>query len=133
MRDDLASINEGIELLRTRWPQSHFVPGPHGENLIFVPSVVLPKGYRETICTVLFVAPAGFPAQHPHHFFTDIDVRLENGAHPAYTSLGNFPRYAWQQWSESKRWHWRLQMWDPNRSGLYTFMKVIQQRLNPAR
>lgn len=133
MRDLLAPITEGIERLRTRWPQAHFVTGPHGDNLIVVPSVVLPKGYQETICTVLFIAPAGFPAQHPHHFFTDIDVRLANGAHPTLTTPRGFPRNVWPQWSECKRWHWRLQMWDPNRSGLYTFMKVIQQRLDPAR
>lgn len=30
-------------------------------------------------------------------------------------------------------WSWHLQMWNPNQSSLYTFMKVIQQRLNPAR
>jgi hypothetical protein len=64
-------IENGLVLLRTRWPQTHAVPGEHGYFLIVVPGVILPRGYRETICTVLFVAPPGYPAACPDHFFTD--------------------------------------------------------------
>jgi hypothetical protein len=132
-------IESGLARLKTRWPQSHAVPGQHGYFLIVVPGVLLPRGYRETICTVLFVAPPGFPAACPDHFYTDIEIRLQNGeipkaalpAHPVHG--GNFPKRLWPQWEGCMWWSWHLQMWNPNQSSLYTFMKVIQQRLNPAR
>lgn len=130
-------IETGIERLRTKWPQSHAVAGRHGQHLVVVPSVVLPRGYRQTICTVLFVAPPGYPAARPDHFFTDIEIRLENGRWPhCITPLGsnNSPLQCWPQWEgHCQWWSWHLQAWDPNRSSLYTYMKVIQQRFEPAR
>lgn len=132
-------IHDGIERLRTKWPQSHYCPGKHGDYLIIVPGVLLPKGYRETICTILFIVPPGFPGARPDHFFTDIEIRLASGAIPKATVIahpegrGNFCHPSWPQWSRSMWWSWHLQMWNPNRDGLYTYMKVITQRLNPAR
>lgn len=147
-------INEGVKLLRHRWPQTHAVPSEFGHTLITVPSVEL-RGYDKDICTVLFVAPAGFPATPPNGFFTDIEIRLANGHWPTYTKAFNanplpypeeFARMGfvndgsvlefkriWPQWSQVMRWWWRLQAWDPNRSGLVTYMNVIRQRLEPAR
>ncbi len=133
------ALHDGMARLRTRWPQSHYQPSKHGAYLIIVPSVLLPKGYRENICTVLFVVPPGYPAACPDHFFTDIEIRLENGAIPKNTVLphsvhgGNFPKKTWPQWSQCMWWSWHLQMWNPNQSNLYTYMRVILQRLNPAR
>lgn len=130
----ISAIHDGIARLRTKWPQAHYCPGKHGDYLIVVPGVVLPKGYVQTICTVLFIAPPGFPAACPDHFFTDIEIRLEDKSIPKATVIeGNFRHPSFPQWWESMWWSWHLQMWDPNRSGLFTYMKVIQQRLNPAR
>lgn len=132
-------IHDGVARLRTKWPQTHYQPSRYGHHLILVPSVMLPKGYRETICTVLFVAPPGFPAACPDHFFTDIPIRLANGAIPHCTVTahpkhgGNFPKEIWPQWSQCMWWSWHLQTWDPNRSSLYTYMHVILGRLDPAR
>lgn len=129
-KDNLHIVN-GIERLRTYWPQSHAVPGKHGEHLIVVPSVKLSDGYDANICTVLFIAPAGFPAAHPHHFFTDIEIRLANKAIPKYTTTNNASdvAYSWPQWSHVQRWHWKLQHWNPNTDNLFTFMNVIRQRI----
>lgn len=132
-------IHDGIERLRTKWPQSNYEPSRYGHHLIAVPGVLLPKGYRETICTVLFVAPPGYPAAFPDHFFTDIEIRLKNGAMPKNTVHahpihgGNFPKNIWPQWAQCMWWSWHLQAWNPNQSSLYTYMRVILQRLNPAR
>jgi Prokaryotic E2 family E len=139
----IEAIHDGIERLRTRWPQSHYSPGRYGQYAIFVPGMNLPKGYvvtgghRATICTVLFLAPAGFPAAKPDHFFTDIELRLDGGAFPKGTlptGSNNSPLRDWPQWEGNCQWwSWHLQMWDPNRSGLVTFIAAVRQRLNPAR
>ena len=132
-------IDSGIALLKTKWSQSHAVKGEHGEHLVVVPGVTLPRGYRETICTVLFIAPPGYPAACPDHFFTDIEIRLKDGAIPKNTVLphpihgGNFPKRLWPKWEQCMWWSWHLQAWNPNQSSLYTYMRVILQRLNPAR
>ena len=139
------AIHEGVELLRQRWPQTHAVPSESGYTLITVPTVEL-RGYDKNICTVLFVAPPGFPAAVPNGFFTDICIRLPNGVWPHMTRCFNptveggglsgsafdYERI-WPQWRQVMRWWWRLQAWNPNRDDLVTYMNVIRQRLHPAR
>ena len=56
-------IIDGVERLRTKWPQAHYQRNKHGYHLIVVPGVVLPKGWDKTICTVLFLAPPS-PLRH---------------------------------------------------------------------
>jgi len=131
-------IESGIAQLRTRWPQTHFQKSRFGHHLVVVPSVNLPKQYRENICTVLFIAPPGFPAACPDHFFTDIEIRCaDNLSMPHRTNMGNgalLEQLGWPQWKNSQWWSWHLQMWNPNQSSLYTYMKVIEQRfLSPER
>ena len=129
-------ILDGIERLRTKWPQTHAQRSKYGHHLIFVPGVLLPKGWDQTICTVLFLAPPGFPAACPDHFFTDIEIRREDKSFPYNTNMGNgalLESLGWPQWKDCQWWSWHLQMWDPNRSSLFTYMNVIQQRLNSAR
>ena len=145
-------IDDGIARLQTKWPQSHYQKSSHGSYLIIVPSVVLPKGYSETICTVLFEVPPGFPAACPDNFYTDIEIRLSNLSMPHRTfpyneafnltnhhgiqikggGYGNFPKQIWPAWSKCMWWSWHLQMWNPNQSSLFTYMMCIQQRLNCA-
>lgn len=69
------ALQDGLERLHTKWPQAHLIEHETGNTLVTVPSV-LPSGYDQTICTVLFVAPAGFPACFPENFWTDIDIDL---------------------------------------------------------
>ena len=127
-------IEDGVERLRTKWPQTHAVPSKYGAHLIVVPSVILPKGYDKNICTILFVAPPGFPAACPNSFFTDIEIRLENKAVPYHSQPPDWSNAKvilreWPQWTHCQWWKWCLQMWNPNQSNLYTYMRVIQQRL----
>lgn len=70
-------VEEQIERLRTRWPQAHFEPCSSGSSLVIIPSVTLPKGYDKTICTLLFVAPPGYPGAVPADFFTDDFLGLD--------------------------------------------------------
>jgi len=123
-------IEQGIELLRSKWSQSNVESSKYGGYLIIIPSILLPKSYRQTICTVLFVAPPGFPASCPDHFFTDIRINLIDGSYPMNTVVeGNFPNNIWPAWGKSMWWSWHLQHWNPNHDSLYSYMRVIEQRL----
>jgi hypothetical protein len=139
-------IEDGINRLRYYWPQTHAENNATGSHLITVPSVRVPKGWITyvdgkpvdcTICTVLFVAPPGFPAAVPSNFFTDIEMRLASPAgqipkntHPAgkQSNAQYLAQLGWSQWAECKWWKWNVQMWNPNQSSLLTFVKSIQQR-----
>ena len=126
-------IKDGIERLRTKWPQTHSERNKYAHHLIVVPGVLLPKGWDSNICTVLFVAPPGYPAARPDHFWTDIEIRVaQNKAIPHNTNISNgteLGRLGWPQWDQCMWWSWHLQMWNPNQSSLFTYMKVIQRRL----
>ena len=125
-------IEDGIQRLQTYWPQSHYEQNKHGHCLVFVPGVLLPRGWDKTICTVLFVIPPGFPGACPDHFFTDIEVRLASKNWPKNTNVSNghlLESLGWPQWKTSLWWSWHLLHWNPNRDGLFTYMKVIQKRL----
>jgi len=134
-------IEDGIRRLRTRWPQAHAEQGYHGKHLIIVPSVMLPTQYDKTICTVLFIAPPGYPSACPENFFTDIDIGLTSrnrGDDQPKNTLkwsavhgGNFHGNHWGPWKQWERcmwWSWHLQAWNPNRDDLYTYMRVIERR-----
>jgi hypothetical protein len=131
------AIIDGIERLRTVWPQSFAERNKYGHHMIVVPGVLLPKAFEQNICTVLFIAPPGYPAACPDHFFTDIEIRhAESHKIPRYTNMGNgayLEQLGWPQWKHSQWWSWHLQMWSPNHGSLFTYMKVIQQRFNTER
>lgn len=133
-RKPMDAIRSGVEQLRRKWPQAHAVPGADGSHLVFLPTFALAKGYDATVCTALFIAPPYFPTTAPTHFFTDIEIRLKNGAQPHYTSMNNtWPiDRLWPQWAKCQRWHWIVQGWNPNHSSLFTYAMVIRNRLNLA-
>ncbi len=132
----------GLWQIQTEYPTAHIEPGPHGEGLIVVPGFKLCSGWLceraeggcepANICTVLFLRPCGFPAARPEHFWTDIRLRLSDRSMPQCTNQGNLPS-GFPQWKNMTWFSWHLQMWDPNRDSLYTYLKVIHQRLKPAR
>lgn len=130
-------IAEQIETIRTRYPQAHAVAGDHGQHLIVVPSVLLPKGWNKNICTALFVAPTGFPCIRPSDFWLDVtDLRLTEKKYmpfdrPQFTGEHN-PIPGFDNWKELTWFGWKLQAWSPV-STLYTYLMVIRQRLSPAR
>jgi hypothetical protein len=126
-------IAEQIETIRTRYPQAHAVEGRHGSHLIIVPGYRLPKGWSATICTVLFIAPAGFPSIMPKRFWVDIpDLRVTQSlSFPHCTNTLNpipgFPQWKWLTW-----FAWRPQVWN-YQDTLYTFLMVIRRRLEIVR
>lgn len=167
-------IERDLEQLRSMWPQSHAVRSEYGAHLITVPGVILPSGYKQTICTILFVAPPGYPSAVPQDFYTDIDIELNKPSGFGYDFMphcrgdfsewnpfapfatrkwvhdrhvphpfiegkevnlggGAFPARHWPSWERCMFWSLRLQMWNPNKCTLMTFMNAVRQRVNPAR
>ncbi|HEV2561218.1 MAG TPA: hypothetical protein VGT78_03665 [Rhizomicrobium sp.] len=90
------ALIEQINQLRTKWPQAHAADGcdANGNYLIFLPGMMLPKGWNKTICTAFFLARINEPCLTHEHgtasplngFFVDLqDLRLADGAMPHYT------------------------------------------------
>lgn len=128
-------VDRGLAQIRSKYPQAHIVDGRYSA-LVTVPGFRLCSGWtanREPadICTVLFERPAGFPAARPEHFFVDIPLRLADFSYAQNSRLGDI--YGFEQWRNVTWFSWHLQVWDPNRSSLYTYLKVIHMRLKPAR
>lgn len=146
-------IERDMVALRSKWEQAHYQVHKSGAHLIVVPGFLLPKGYNCTIATVLFVAPAGFPAARPDHFFTHtapVELALDPpGEEFAWDSDGNYTRRYWHpkytnahnqphpfdNWGGEGFlwWSWHLQMWNPNTDTLMTYMNAVRSRIFPAR
>lgn len=133
---------KGLRQIKSRWPQAHIAPGKHGDGLVTIPGYELPSGWLcetldgadlepATICTVLFRKPCGFPAAKPDHFWVDSRLRLADRSIPEYANYGN-TIHGFEWWKDLTWFSWHLQMWDPNRDTLYSFVNAIRMRLKPA-
>jgi hypothetical protein len=105
----------------------------NGAHLIVVQNVKLPEGWDRPLATVLFVAPPGYPTAQPDCFWLEPSgIRLAGGLTPQSTNDSNpIPGDVIPRGTTWFSWH--LQGWDPNASSLFTYFKVILQRLTPAR
>lgn len=141
-------IEKQINQIRTKYPQAFATPGKVGEYLIVIPGVEL-TGYTHNICTVLFVAPPGFPCAQPDHFWVDIPnlllnpplEKVEHDADGTYLCNHIVPQNTnrsnlisgFPEWKDLTWFSWHLQSWNPNTCSLYTYFMVIHHRLTPAR
>lgn len=102
---------------------------PSGVVLIELKNVRLSKGWNRNSTFVRFVVPVGYPFAAPDCFWTDHDLRLESGAQPQATNFQPIP-----EGNVPGMWFsWHVQGWNPNRSNLVTYAKVIEQRLKEIR
>jgi|SRR5882672_7279059 len=104
---------------------------PSGAFLIEVADYELPKGWDSERATILFIAPPAFPAAQPDCFWVEpVALRFGGGRTPQNTNDQNpIPEVA-----RAATWFsWHLQSWDPNRHTLSSYLKVIEQRLDPPR
>lgn len=134
--------DRGLRQIQSRYTQAHIERGKHGDGLVIVPGFQLFGGWLcekdeggtepANICTVLFHKPCGFPAAKPEHFWTDIKLRLPDKSIPHCANQTNFI-HGFEQWKGLTWFSWHLQMWDPNRDSLYSFLNAIRMRLKKPR
>lgn len=104
---------------------------PSGAQLIEVRDYLLPQGWSRDRVTILFLAPAGYPAAQPDCFWlSEPQFRLAGGATPQATNDNNpIPEVGLRgTW-----FSWHVQSWNPNTDNLLIYFRVIEQRLNPPR
>jgi len=102
---------------------------PSGAVLIELKSVALPPGWNRASTSVRFVVPVGYPFAAPDCFWADNDLRLASGTQPQATNFQPIPEA-----NLPGLWFsWHVQGWNPNRSNLVTYAKVIEQRLKEIR
>jgi len=133
-------ISEQLTSLRERLakksPASEVVltPMSNGGTLVKVTQVVLVEGWNRPKADILFVAPPGYPNAAPDCFWVEpAGLRLANGATPQNTNDSN-PIPGDTQPGRSTTWFsWHVQGWNPNKSSLYGYYRLITDRLKPAR
>jgi len=104
---------------------------PSGAQLVTIPELKLPPGWKPKIVTLMFLAPPGYPAAKPDCFWlSPAPVRLDTGGVPQNSNdINEMPEVG-----RAGTWFsWHLQTWNPNSDSLVTFFNVIMQRLTPAR
>jgi hypothetical protein len=104
-------------------------PLPSGSVLIELKNIALPDGWSKKETAIRFVVPVGYPFAAPDCFWADDDLSLLGGGQPQATNLQPIPEA-----NEPGLWFsWHVQGWNPNRSNLVSYAKVIEQRLNDPR
>ena len=104
-------------------------PQPDGSTVITIEGVDLPPGWSRERVAVRIVVPVGYPAARPDSFWTDADLRTQNGAAPMNTNVqqpwpGEGP-YLWFSWHPAE--------WNPHKDSLVSYLGVVMSRLNDPR
>jgi len=131
----MTPLEEQIAQLRAAYPTTLATPLPTGAHLVEIRDFQMPVGWSESTVTLIFLAPAGYPAAQPDCFWvesaTGKPIRLANGGTPQNSNDSNIipglgrARGTW--------FSWHLQLWNPNRDTLDGYLRVILRRLDPAR
>jgi hypothetical protein len=93
----------------------------------------LPAGWNKTETDVLIIISPGYPQTPPDNFYTELDLRLANGAQAEGGSDG--PVYEGHQWQQFS-WHFvDAADWEPRAEieqghNLLTFLDGVEQRLS---
>ena len=106
---------------------------PSGGVLIQIAGVKV-EGWNRQTADLIFVVPPGYPAGQPDCFWIEPgNFRLADGRTPKNTNDGS-PIPGDVNPQRSTTWFsWHVQSWNPSRDTLYTYFKVILERLKPAR
>jgi hypothetical protein len=120
----MSIIANQLELLRAEFPGAD-IEHAGGATVVSIPNVPLGPGWSANQTTVKFVVLPNYPHSAPDCFWIDPQIRLASGAMPQNTNIQQVPgtglTWLWFSWHVGK--------WNPNRDSLYTYMKVIQDRL----
>jgi len=123
----VATLAEQFAKLGELFPSAKIKEIGDGQSLVTVVDVRLPlEKWNRPATEVCFVVPRGYPLANPDCFFAEEGLRLANGAMPKNSALQSQPYFSGQRlW-----FSWHFQGWNPNRDSLFTYVKMIQDRLN---
>jgi Prokaryotic E2 family E len=123
-------LERQLEELRKVYPEGVETSTlPSGAVLIELKNVGLPSGWNKASTPVRFLLPVGYPFAAPDCFWADSELRLASGSVPQATNFQPIPEA-----NRPGMWFsWHVQGWNPNRSNLVTYAKVIEQRLKEIR
>jgi hypothetical protein len=125
----MTPLQQQFEALRAEYASATLEPLSSGAALVSIPDFPLPSGWSAALTTVRFLAPVGYPLAKPDCFWASPELRLQNGGMPQSTNQTPIPETngAAQLW-----FSWHVNQWNPNRDGLVTYVRVIEQRLRQA-
>lgn len=120
------SLGQELEQIQQDGHQIETAEEPDSLLLIFA-KWNLPKGYNKRSTKLLLRIPRSYPFGKPDMFWTDPDLRLENGALPRQTSPEQVAGSPWLRFS------WHSAKWDPAVDNLRTFLAFVETGLVKAR
>jgi hypothetical protein len=121
----MSVLQEQLERLKEFYPDATSKDIGEGRFLITVPGIRLPSGWNSNVVEVCFVVPQAYPLANPDCFFADEGLRLRGGGMPKNSALQSQPYLPGQRMWFS----WHFQGWNANRDSLFTYVKLIQDRL----
>ncbi len=122
-------LDRQLEELRAIYAGTDTRQLPSGAVLVELKKIALPEGWSKKETDIRFIIPVGYPFAAPDCFWADQDLRLAGQGQPQATGSQQIPEA-----NEPGLWFsWHVQGWNPNRSNLVTYAKVIEQRLNDPR
>jgi len=128
----MSRIEDDIKDLRVKFGDRLVVtPLASGSRLIEIRNYKLPTGWDQQLVTIIFTVPPAYPAAQPDCFWVEPGpMRFNGGQTPQSCNDTNpipevGPRGTW--------FSWHMQDWNPNWHTLSSYIKVIDDRLNPPR
>ncbi len=120
-------VNQQVELLRQQGHNLDVVEADGWINII-LHAHPLPQGYNRQATEVLIKLPLAFPNGRPDMFWTEPELRLQDGrtprnADPIETAMG-------KQW---RRFSYHPSSWNPGTDDLATYIEFVNAGLHKAR
>jgi len=119
-------IIEEIEALRGAGYKVEVIEAEGWFNVVFT-SYPLPSGYNKPATDLLARLPLSYRNGKPDMFWTDTDLRLQNGGTPR--SADSVEQALGKQW---RRFSWHAQNWNPATDNLSTYLEFVNRRLAQA-
>jgi hypothetical protein len=138
----MTPLEQQLQVLKDyeKYQDANMQPLPGGAHLIEIPNVPIPPGWNVTgtkapvtKATILFIAPAGYPAAKPDCFWLQVTGLRFNGEGTPNAANENTLIPGLTPPRPATWFSWHVQTWDPNKDSLATYMAIIMQRLKPAR
>jgi len=117
-------VAQQLEAIQEEYPAATADLLPDGTSLVAVPGVVLPSGWNQTVTTIQYIVPVGYPAARPDCFWADASLRLASGAVPQNAQVQT-PSFG----GPTRLWFsWHVAAWG-NRDTLKTYLRTVLVRL----